>query len=380
RIGLRTLELDTARDEWGRNFRFVINGVPIFAKGANWIPSDSFIGRTTPEDLRYLLHSARETNMNMVRVWGGGYYGSDDFYDLCDELGLLVWQDFAFACSPYPLYDPQFRESVRCEVVDNVRRLRHHPSLALWCGSNEIDMMAMLWKRHKKIHRATREFFHDILPRWVGEEDAVTPYWPGSPSSGINRPKPNALHEGDTHLWQVWHGLMPIELFGKMPTRFCSEFGMESLPSRNAIAQFSADEDLSLFDPVMLAHQKSAGGNQKMLFYLLAKYRKPTSLDDFIYLSQIVQSETIREATEGWKRRIGRCNGALYWQLNDCWPVASWAGIDYSKTWKAVFYRSASVYRMISANLTREGGRVAIYLVNEYPDLRTLDCEYRIMT
>ncbi|MCG8481625.1 MAG: hypothetical protein MI724_21190, partial [Spirochaetales bacterium] len=198
RIGLRTLELDTARDEWGRNFRFVINGVPIFAKGANWIPSDSFIGRTTPEDLRYLLRSARDTNMNMLRVWGGGYYGSDDFYDLCDELGLLVWQDFAFACSPYPLYDPEFRESVRREVVDNLRRLRHRPSLALWCGSNEIDMMAVLWKRHKKIHRATQEFFHDTLPRWVAEEDDVTPYWPGSPSSGINRPKPNALHEGDT--------------------------------------------------------------------------------------------------------------------------------------------------------------------------------------
>ena len=379
-IGLRTLTLDTSDDAWGKNFRFVINGVPIFAKGADWIPSDIFITRTDDATLRDLIQSTKDGNMNMLRVWGGGYYESDRFYDLCDRMGILVWQDFAFACSPYPFYNDHFVENVHMEVIDNVKRLRHRASLALWCGNNEIDMMSMMWKKHKKIYHATHDFFHETLAGWLPELDDDTPYWPGSPTSGIKRPKPNAFTEGDTHLWQVWHGLMPIEAFQKMPTRFCSEFGMESLPSLEAIESFTPTEELTLFDPVMLAHQKSAGGNQKMLFYLLAKYREPSNLEDFIYLSQIVQSETIREATEGWKRHIGRSNGAIYWQLNDCWPVASWAGIDYTNRKKAVVYRNQSVNAMVTANLEVKRQETSIYVINEYGQEKDLSIHYELMT
>jgi beta-mannosidase len=375
-IGLRTIELDTTKDEWGYNFRFLMNGVPIFAKGADWIPSDSFITRTSNKDLAFYIHSAHDANMNMLRVWGGGYYESDAFYDLCDKYGILVWQDFGFACAPYPFYDSEFLINVEAEVRDNIRRLRHHASLALWCGNNEIELIAMMWKKNKKLYEANIHFFHDLLPQWVKEEDRTTAYWPGSPNSGTRSDKPNDFGKGDTHLWQIWHGMMPIEHFRKMPTRFCSEFGMESLPSMKTIRSFTDKREPNIFDPVMLAHQKSKGGNQKMLFYLLAKYRNPTKLEDFIYLSQLVQSETVREATEEWKRNLGRCNGAIYWQYNDCWPVASWAGIDYGKQFKAVMYKSKQFNSLLSASVDITKDSAMIYVVNEYPQVRnvTLKC------
>ncbi len=372
-IGLRTLTLDTRPDEWGNNFRFHVNGVPIFAKGADWIPTDSFVTRTTEADLDFYVRSARDANMNMFRVWGGGYYESDAFYDLCDRYGLLVWQDFAFACMLYPLHKPEFRESVRHEVEDNVRRIRHHASLALWCGNNEIELIGAFSKKLPDIREAGNHFFHEILPEWVKEHDAATPYWPGSPTSGIRVPgtqpeKPNHLGKGDTHLWLVWHGMLPIESFRKYPTRFCSEFGMESLPSLDTIRLFTEDPEVNLFSPVMLAHQKSGGGNQKMLFYLLAKYRNPASFEDFLYLSQIVQAETVRNATEFWRRNTGRCNGSLYWQYNDCWPVASWAGIDYGKRFKAVQYKAQHFNRMqfVSGDLYRD--HADIHVVNDLPE------------
>ncbi|MHB8129214.1 MAG: beta-mannosidase [Mobilitalea sp.] len=376
RIGLRTIELDTSKDQWGNNFRFIINGVPIFAKGADWIPSDSFITRTSKEDLDFYIKSAHEVNMNMLRVWGGGYYESEEFYDLCDEYGILVWQDFGFACAPYPFYDNEFLNNVEAEVRDNTRRLRHHASLALWCGNNEIELIAMMWKKNKELFDANQHFFHDTLPEWVKKEDPITPYWPGSPNSGTKEDKPNDFNKGDTHLWQIWHGMMPIEHFRKMPTRFCSEFGMESMPSMKTIRSFTDKQEPSIFDSVMLSHQKSKGGNQKMLFYLLAKYRNPSKLEDFVYLSQLVQSETVREATEEWKRNFGRCNGAIYWQYNDCWPVASWAGIDYGKQFKAVMYKSKHFNSLISASVNIKKDKAEIYVINEYPKVRkvTLNC------
>lgn len=372
-IGLRTIELDTGNklntdpDSTGDNFRFLINGVPIFAKGADWIPSDSFITRTRQEDLEFYIAGAKNANMNMLRVWGGGYYESEAFYDLCDRYGILVWQDFCFACLPYPFYNKDFLDNVEKEVIDNVRRIKHHPSLALWCGNNEIELMSMLWRKNLRLKEANNEFFHVTLRKWVNREDEITPYWPGSPNSGTPQDKPNDFYKGDTHLWQVWHGMRPIEYFRKMPTRFCSEFGMESLPSIKAVRSFTDNTEPDIFEPVMLAHQKSKGGNQKMLFYLLAKFRNPVSFRDFIYLSQLVQSETIREATEEWKRNIGRCNGAIYWQYNDCWPVASWAGIDYEKQYKAVLYSSKIFNRLLSASLDLKKDRADIYIVNEYP-------------
>jgi beta-mannosidase len=377
-IGLRTIRLDTSADKWGRNFRFLVNGVPIFAKGADWIPSDSFVTRTIREDLDFYIKSAKDANMNMLRVWGGGYYESDTFYDLCDQYGILVWQDFAFACAAYPLGDTDFLDNVKQEVIDNVRRLRHRASLALWCGNNEIKIMGMMFKK-KETCASHDEFFYNTLKGWVAAEDRQTPYWQSSPSSCEPQTKGNDLTEGDTHLWQVWHGMQPLESFRKYPTRFCSEFGVESMPSMAAIRSFTDQENPTLFDPVMQAHQKSVGGNEKMLFYILSKYRNPATLQNLIYLSQLIQSETVRMATEFWRRNSGRCNGAIYWQYNDCWPVASWAGIDYQKQFKAVQYRAKHFNQMLCVSAEMHPNRAEIYIINDHPGLFTGCLRWRLV-
>lgn len=371
-IGLRTLELDTAPDAHGAQFRFTLNGVPIFAKGANWIPADSFITRVTREDIDFYVGSARRANMNMLRVWGGGMYESEDFYDACDRNGILVWQDFIFSCSAYPLHDRAFLDNVHAEVIDNVRRVRHRACLALWCGNNENELVAKEWKKSSRAERTNLPFYHNTLRAWVEELDGVTPYWPGSPSAGAIDQKAQRMREGeirgDSHLWQVWHGMMPIEAFRKSPTRFCSEYGMESMPSMHTVRTFTDHPTPSLFDPVMQLHQKSPGGNGKMLYYLLAKYRNPASFEDFIYLSQLVQANAVRFAADCWRRGIGRQNGALFWQLNDCWPVASWAGIDYGKQWKAVIYMARHFNKMLCISNDYYDDRAELHVVNELPD------------
>lgn len=366
-IGLRTLELDTSPDEYGGQFRFIINGIPIFAKGANWIPTDSFITRTTQADLQFYIENAKWANMNMLRVWGGGFYESDAFYELCDRNGILVWQDFAFACSAYPFNDPDFLENVHHEVIDNVKRLQHHACLALWCGNNESELLDGLWKRNKVIYDANYDFYFDILHSWVKELDKDTPYWPGSPSSGSREIKATDLDYGDNHLWGVWHGLLPVEAFRDMPARFCSEFGVESFPSMKTIQSFTDKSDIHYLDKVMLSHQKSAGGNQKILFYLMANYRNPKNFDDFTYVSQLSQSRAIRFATDEWRRNLGRCNGSLFWQYNDCWPVASWSGIDYLKQPKALHYHARKFNKMVCLSNDYYQDRSEIYLVNELP-------------
>jgi len=365
KIGLRTIRLDNYPDQWGRNFRFVVNDVPIFAKGGNWIPSDSFVTRTTREDLDFYIKSARNANMNMLRVWGGGYYESDTFYELCDEYGILIWQDLTYACAEYPLSDPDFLDNVKLEVIDNVRRLRHHASLALWCGNNEIKLMSMSFKKPRQ--KSHDDFFYNTLKEWVAAEDDQTPYWSSSPSSSAPEIKANSLNDGDTHLWHVWHGLQPLESFRNYPTRFCSEFGVESLPNMQTIRSFTDAEKPTIFDPVMQLHQKSVGGNEKMLFYVLSKYRNPSTLKSFIYLSQLIQSETVRMATEFWRRNSGRCNGAIYWQYNDCWPVASWAGIDYQKQFKAVQYRARHFNKMVCVSAEMHKNDADVSVINDLP-------------
>lgn len=366
-VGLRTIRLNTEKDKWGGQFRFEINGIPIFAKGANWIPTDSFVTRTTKEDLRFYIESAKDANINMLRVWGGGHYESDAFYDLCDKNGILVWQDFAFACGAYPFYDTAFLETVKHEVADNVRRIRHHASLALWCGNNENELFAILFKRNKRLYETNLQFYFNTLREWVVALDLQTQYWPGSPSSGKRGIKPHHMNHGDNHLWQVWHGLMPIEAFRKMPARFCSEFGVESFPSMRAVRAFTKEENPDMLSPVMLTHQKSKGGNQKILFYLLAKYRNPSNFEDFAYLSQLVQANAIRFATDTWRRKRGRCNGSLYWQYNDCWPVASWAGIDYCKQYKALQYHARQFNKPVCLSNDYFRDRAEIYLANDLP-------------
>lgn len=377
KIGLRTIRLDTSSDRWGRNFCFVVNDVPIFAKGGDWVPSDSFVTRTTRKDLDFYIRSAHDANMNMLRVWGGGYYESDAFYDLCDQYGILVWQDCAFACMEYPLNDQAFLQNIKAEITDQVRRLRHRASLALWCGNNEIKIISMLFKKAKRaLHD---EFFYNTLGEWIQEEDRLTPYWASSPSSQHMTTKANSLKEGDTHLWQVWHGMQPLESFRNFPTRFCSEFGVESLPSMLAIRSFTDLENPGLFDPVIQAHQKSAGGNEKMLYYILSKYRHPASLEDFIYLSQLIQSETVRMATEFWRRNSERCHGAIYWQYNDCWPVASWAGIDYLQQFKALQYRARHFNAMVCVSAEMHTKHADIYGINDRKEAFAGSLHWRIV-
>jgi beta-mannosidase len=373
-IGLRTLRLDTDPDALGNQFRFLINGVPIFAKGADWIPPDAFITRAGRDTMFFYAQAAKRANMNMLRVWGGGMYENEDFYDACDACGLLVWQDFIFACNTYPLEDPAYLANVRAEVADNVRRLRHRASLALWCGNNEAEayrMLQRLIKIRNPVMDNNMDFYHHTLRAWVEELDGVTPYWPGSPSAGslehrLHSLKPGEIR-GDTHLWQIWHGMRPIQAFRKLPTRFCSEYGMESMPSLHTVRTFTDAPSPSLFDPVMRLHQKSKGGNEKILYYLLAQYRNPADFADFVYLSQLVQANTVRFATDCWRRGMGRHNGALFWQFNDCWPVASWAGIDYEKQLKAVVYQARHFNKMLCLSNDAYPNRAELYVANEYP-------------
>lgn len=372
RIGLRTVRLDTAEDENGAQFRFIVNGVPIFARGANWIPCDSFITRATREDVDFYIDAAKRANMNMLRVWGGGMYESEYFYDACDRNGILVWQDFIFACAAYPLYDDAFLDNVRNEVIDQVRRLRHRASLAVWCGNNEAEVFRRLWHKNGKVAASNMPFYHNTLRGWVKELDGVTAYWPGSPSGGDMKYKAHNLKpgatRGDAHLWQIWHGMQPIEAFRKYPARFLSEYGMESMPSMHTLRTFTDDIEPDLFSPVMRSHQKSVGGNEKIMFYLLAKYRNPAAFEDFIYLSQLVQSNTVRFATDCRRRSIGAQNGALFWQLNDCWPVASWAGIDYGKQLKAVMYHAREFNKPLCISNDYYKDRAELHVINEYPE------------
>ncbi|MDD4316333.1 MAG: glycoside hydrolase family 2 protein [Clostridia bacterium] len=364
-IGLRTITLDTSSDEYGSQFAFFVNGIRFFAKGGNWIPSDSFVTRISPEKLEYLIKSCAEANMNMIRVWGGGYYESDMFYELCDRFGIMVWQDFAFACQPYPLFDTDYVENVKSEVVSNVKRLRHHASLALWCGNNEIESMTFSWKFNKKYVNSTEEFFYRVLPECLAKHDKQTAYWYGSPSGGEFLKDINSDSCGDTHLWHVWHGLMPFNYYKKRFTRFCSEFGFESMPSFDAIKTFAAEKDFSLFSDVMLSHQKCRSGNSKIMYYMVDNYCIPDKFFDLIYISQLVQAESIRHAVEHWRRHAGRCNGALYWQINDCWPVLSWSSIDYEDNWKALQYFAKRFFAPVAVSVDNEKNKVAVFAVND---------------
>lgn len=341
RIGLRTIALDRSKDQWGESFRFVVNGRPVFAKGANWIPAHSFVAGLTRADYARDLQSAVRANMNIMRVWGGGLYESEEFYDVCDELGLLVWQDFMFACTLYP-GDRAFLASVKTEAVDNIRRIRHRASLALWCGNNEIETLN--WdtlEKNPQLRRNYDAIFHEILPAAVAAHDGVTAYWPTSPYRGDKRNNDytiKALGEksGDTHFWDVWHARHPVKDYEKWKFRFVSEFGMQSYSSPETQATFSTPADNNVFGPVMENHQKNTAGNQIILDYVSRLYRFPKSQEALIYLSQLNQAHCMQTGVEHYRRISPICMGALYWQLNDCWPVASWSSIEHTGRWKAL--------------------------------------------
>ena len=365
RIGLRTIELDRSADEWGTNFCFVLNGVPLFIKGANYIPPDALLTRVNSKTYEKLLGAVKRANMNMVRVWGGGRYETDEFYDICDREGILVWQDFMFACNPYPFYNDEFRANVLKEVEYNAKRLRNRPCLALWCGNNEIETMSAGWLPYTKLRDWTEKFFWHILPEELKKTDAVTPFIPGSPvGKGYMDGIISDAH-GDVHMWTVWHGLQPLTYYRKRFSRFCSEFGLESMPDMNTIRYFCPEDQLDLTSPVMQAHQKCPSGNGKIAYYTSTRFRLPAKFEDTVYLSQIVQSECVRDATEHWRRNRGRCNGSMYWQLNDCWPVLSWASIDYLGGYKALQYTARHFNAPLTASACESKNGVELHVIND---------------
>ena len=361
RIGLRTIVLDRHPDQWGESFQFVVNGRPLFAKGANWIPAHSFVAGLTRQDYERDLRSAAQANMNMIRVWGGGIYESEDFFDICDELGLLVWQDFMFACARYPSDQP-FVDSVRAEATYQVRRLRHRASLALWCGNNEI------WALNANEIEADKAFiadyetiFHRTLPEVVTAEDAVTAYWPSSPWRG-DREHAHTAGElrGDTHYWDVWHARMPVKDYEKYAFRFVSEFGMQSYSSPETNRTFAPAWDQNVFGATMENHQKNRGGNQVILDYVSRRYRFPKGQDDLIYLSQLNQAFCMQTGVEHWRRNMPRSMGALYWQLNDCWPVASWSSIEFTGRWRALHHVARRFFSpaLVTAHVPGDEGTI----------------------
>jgi beta-mannosidase len=368
RVGLRTVELRQEPDEYGKSFTFVVNGVPIFAKGANWIPADSFPTRITGNQLAHLIGSAADAHMNMLRVWGGGFYEEESFYDLCDRLGILVWQDFVFSCAIYP-GDEEFFASVRKEAIENVRRLRHRASLALWCGNNEMEWGWVEWgwngPDRLDLKQAYDRLFHRLLPGVCAAEDPGRPYWPSSPSSGVPFEAPNSVLAGDTHNWEVWHRNLPFSGYRDHPSRFVSEFGFQSLPALETVRTYAPEPDQNMTSYVMEHHQRSGSGNGKMITYLTDHFLLPKDFESLVYLTQLLQAEAMRVGVEHWRRNRACTSGALYWQLNDCWPVASWSSIDYCGRWKALHYAARRFFAPVLLSADDDGEQIGLSITND---------------
>jgi beta-mannosidase len=369
KVGLRTIELRQQEDQWGRSFVFVVNGVPIFVKGSNWIPADSFPTRITDEYLEGLIRSAAETHQNMLRVWGGGFYEEERFYDLCDRYGILVWQEFIFSCSIYPLDSSEFLENVRVELVENIRRLRHRASLALWCGNNEMEWgwVEWNWKRpeFEELKTAYDRFFHHTLPKWCQAEDPDHSYWPSSPSSDTPFDNPNGQRRGDSHYWDVWHGRKPFTSYRDQYPRFMSEFGFQALPPLATIRTYADEADLNMTSYIMEMHQKNASGNSLIVGQMLDTFRLPKDFVSLVYLSMALQAEGIRYGVEHWRRHPERVAGTLYWQLNDCWPVASWSSLDYFGRWKALHYAARRFYAPLMLSIEDKPPEQGVYVSND---------------
>jgi beta-mannosidase len=373
RIGIRTLELVREKDEHGTSFYFNLNGHPVFMKGANNIPNDVFLPRVTEENYRTMIETAKNSNMNMLRVWGGGVYEDDFFYDLCDENGILVWQDFMFACAMFP-GDEAFLENVRQEAIDNVKRLRNRPSIALWCGNNEIlaAWHGWGWKQREeaksqenadKIWQAYVDIFHEVLPKVVEEFDPQRSYWASSPSSGTGIPAD--LVNGDEHYWGVWWGKQPFETYATHLARFMSEYGFQSFPEIATVRKYAEPEDYDIFSEVMKSHQRSSIGNGTIEYYMLQEYKRPKDFPSFLYVNHVLQAEGIKFALEGHRRAMPFTMGTLYWQLNDCWPVASWSSTDYYQKWKALQYYVKKGFEPLLVSTYEDDLRLKVGIVND---------------
>lgn len=373
RIGLRTLTVSRQEDVYGEEFAFQVNGCKFFAMGADYIPQDNRLDRITPERTRQLLSDCAAAHFNCIRVWGGGYYPEDDFFDVCDELGLVVWQDFMFACNVYAL-DEDFEETVRQELREAIRRIRHHACLGLWCGNNEMEEAWVGWKDVKDHPEHLRadylRLFEGIIPEILEQEDPAAFYWPSSPSSKGGFQDPNSPDRGDVHYWEVWHGGKPFEIYRQYYFRFCSEFGFQSFPCWKTIETFTLPEDRNIFSPVMESHQKNPAANGKILESISRHYLYPKDCESLTYISQLLQARAMKYGVEHWRRNRGRCMGAVYWQLNDCWPVASWSSIDWYGRWKILHYWAKRFFSPFTASIVDDGERMEIWAVNESREAR----------
>ncbi|ASK32511.1 beta-mannosidase [Chryseobacterium sp. T16E-39] len=375
RIGLKTVELVQEKDEKGKSFYFKVNGHPLYIKGTNWIPADSFSPRITKEKYQKLIRDAKESNMNMIRVWGGGIYEDDEFYKACDENGILVWQDFMFAGSFYPA-DDAFLNNIKEEVKDQVNRLQNHPSIALWCGNNEVDEAIVNWGYQKQLKYSKedslqvwkdyKKVFHDLIPNTLKENLVADKniYWPSSPSIGWGHKE--SLTEGDSHYWGVWWGEQPFEMYNEKVGRFMSEYGFQGMPGLETTkAMFSGVPDLSLNNATIKAHEKHARGWEIINKYMERDYPVPSDFVKYNYVSQLLQARGMQIAIEAHRRAKPYNMGTLYWQLNDCWPVISWSSIDYSGNWKALHYQVKRSFEQQAILVEEKEGILNLYAIND---------------
>ena len=359
KIGLRTITMDRTKDEWGERFATCVNGVNIFAMGADYIPEDHLLGRVNRNTTKELLEKAVFANFNSIRVWGGGYYPDDWFYDLCDEMGLVVWQDFMFACAVYDLTE-EFEANITQEVIDNLKRIRHHASLGLMCGNNEMEQFVKerTWVSKDSEVRDYLVMYEYLFPRLMKEYAPQVYYWPASPSSGGSFDDPRDENRGDVHYWDVWHGNMPFSEYRKFYFRYLSEFGFQSFVSKKTVETFTDDErDMNIFSYIMEKHQRNGAANGKIMNYMQQTYKYPTKFETVIYASQLLQADAIRYGVEHFRRNRNdsRCMGAVYWQFNDCWPVASWSSVDYCQRLKALHYYAKRFFAPIMISCEEEG-------------------------
>jgi beta-mannosidase len=392
RIGLRTTEIRRQKDQWGTSFELVINGVPVFAKGANLIPFDMIPTRVTPAQQDHILQSAVNANMNMLRIWGGGTYQDDHVYDKADELGLMIWQDFMFGGAIIP-YDRDFRENTRIEAVEQVKRLRNHPSIVIWAGNNEVQTDWENWgggtaelkktatpEERDRIITGMVRMFDQVLRGAVDLNSPGTPYWASSPSTDYDGPADQDT-DGDRHYWSVWGGSKPVEEYLNVTPRFMSEYGLQSFPVMATIRSFATDKDMAPEAPVMRGHQKfdKGNGNKRLMLYIENNYGTPKTFEDFVYLSQLMQADGIELAGLHHRGMRPRTMGSLYWQMNDVWPGASWSSIDYYGRWKALHYRAKRFYAPLAVGALRRDGTTEINLLSDLTSDKAVTWRVRVL-
>lgn len=371
-IGLRNIEWVQEKDNSGKSFYLKLNGIPVFMKGANYIPPHSFLPEVTTEDYTNLVVQAKNANMNMLRVWGGGVYADDAFYNACDANGILVWQDFMFACAMYP-GDTAFLNNVKSEITDNIIRLQNHPSIAIWCGNNENDEGWHNWGWQKQFNYSKEEenqiwkdyekLFHELIPATLNETLGENQffYWPSSPSIGWG--KKESLTQGDSHYWGVWWGKEPFEMYNQKVGRFMSEYGFQGMPPLSTFKKFTSN--LNWENPSIKVHQKHPTGYETIDEYLVRDYKKPSSFEEYIYVSQLIQAEGMKTAIEAHRRAMPYCMGSLYWQLNDCWPVTSWSSIDFYGNWKAFHYQAKRSFGRQILSFDEQEDCISIYGISD---------------